>query len=820
MSSSLPLEVNLVKEPPTGAPLKPQDVIPLSQSSRDYLLADSAQFLAIACTEGSTGAGITHRMHVYSKTKSDRVVRAFQDPIVAMTFVSYHSNTGATATGVNLEVWLINPMTVTYELLAKLTISSVPANPFTNMLFFIDAKSEAPQLFVLRRHEALFLNTASRIKAGGRLPPDMSMEADAKVARRFQGQETAKGACAISHNGVFVFQVDPFSVAGFTESNLLSPEWQCCRGEAVRGLAFLDAPPASLSTSPSGGEPASLIAYSDAHLYHWKLSGSSEPQLVHRLHMGGTPIVSVLTCGPSLAVISSKQEMALIRRLPQQPQPASEELAVQRFALAVPVTQHGSTSLYLSAERCELHVVSEGLYKILPFTTFPPTAPAPLLALPSAKELIQNSQKLRDAAAVNSAAAINNQSLPAQESMSVLLTEAAQEHKTALLRGLDPVHNHLMNISEMQKLMLTQLNTGVSKLTSLALEAQMQTLQEFLKTGAIAGRATQGQPLTAAERLRSGAAPVDSEQMQSEGRAYNEYVLSLLKEGSVSMVQGVNDAIDVFETTAQKVTEASLKEALRRTQRAYIQKRFDTLMEGSSAGIAVRLQKAFHQLKEDVRKETEREKVVITQLQKDNEDLRAVIRRLTSSGILEELDSLREEVAQLRATVQQLQEGGSGVGAAPRGSNAPSLLDEALAYMEANQFTDALDRVIAMSEPALAVQFFQQISEEKYESLLTHSHSRWASIVTLLSHAGERLAVAGGSDSVAPLEKVVSWVQDMAAEHSLLDAPSGSESTSMRQALLKMCDAVERLQNKSVTEEVVTRVTADAVRDLKVCARS
>lgn len=324
--------------------------VDLEATMNNCLLAESENFRAVTLpvssssdilspnSSSASGAGGKSKLVVLPHCelllmeKSRQLMTTLKcgGPIRAVSFVNYTSNTGASASDYQVDVWTVKegregaggPGKLVCEVMVRLEIAP-RGNPVSNLSFFIDQGCNAPNAFLLCRYEALIIPTASHIKSYSGSCVSLDLNRDAKVIRRFSDNNSNNadnnnnytgapygGACAISDNGLFAFQVDLSTISVCTVTNSTMPTWVPSREEPVLGLAFV---PSAAAATPSSGntKAALLLATSVTGVFEWHLSGNTEPRLLRKYVFGNSQLVNALVSGTTIAVFNNQKQMAV-----------------------------------------------------------------------------------------------------------------------------------------------------------------------------------------------------------------------------------------------------------------------------------------------------------------------------------------------------------------------------------------------------------------------------------------------------------------------------------------------------------------------------
>lgn len=839
-----------------------------NESAEPRLLAESMDYVAI-CWKST-------QLLLLEKKSANTTTLQCKETIRVVSFVNHSSNTGAVATDNELQVWTVKEALTTSglvcQVMIRFTLPSIPNSAICNLSFFIEASLNAPNIFLLCQHEAMIVPTAQRIKEHTGQQLATLSASDTTSIRKFQSPVPRGAACAISENGFFAFQVDTCNVVASTGSNNSTPKWACCKEEPVVNLVFVPSDSTgagcvgSSSLTVAGDEgPAILLASSARMIFEWRLSGTSEPTLTRKMVFGTSPLVAIMASGPTLAVFNANGQLALVDNL-HRGDGAGMSVSLYVLPKQVPALPRIAFHRSKQHQQCVLHVLgdtsvecfqwssgsdfSSSLFRfnntnsITSTTTTTSSSGTRAMVLPSIAEIMmatsqrQEEKKQMDQENQLGASgppgyhhyhqggkaptAMKAGMISAQADAPHPLTAIAAQGKTMLKEALEPIQTKLQNISEIQDLTIRkQLEDGSKRLISLSLEAQMAELQEYVKTLNKAGPPPGSM---AAQLLGDPHRQVNDVQRTNE-LAFQNYLLSLLKNGCTEIVHGINDgASSALQKDVLRITQASIKSSLRNSQRAIMQRRMDDILSTSTTGVVNRLQKSFSQLKEDVAAEVDRSRNELHALRMENTELRKIISRFMSVRITEEVEALRREVQQLKDTIANLN-GGAGMGVSggflPPSLNAPSLLDAALLHIREGNAVQGLQHLLSAQDPLLALSLLQQLSTTEFSSLLDNpggaiSLEIWAGLVIQLSKAGTVLSTTGAgksSDEAATLvELVAEGIRDILTEQDNVMNSSSNVIRQMQEALAGMLNAMEQRYNQS-------NQFRSLIRDLKLFIR-
>eukprot|EP00796_Vickermania_ingenoplastis_P008976 gene8976-6299_t len=893
---------------------------PRNGEAQQRLLAETLHYIAVSLGPDTAVGGQQpshpgeHRLLLLEKARQLTTYHyCGPRPIRAVSFVNFISNTGASATDYEVDIWTVKDAAgggpdsprLACEVIVKLSLTPSP-NPICNVAFFIDSAVEAPNLFLLRRHDASLVLSAAHIKSNSGTCMKLDSNYDVKRIRYFgpnpsdnpnsndDGATAAattgsSRACAISATGFFAFQVDATSGIVCTSANPSTPRWSCCRGEVVRDLLFVP--------SPGGTGPTVLLAASENNVFEWRLSATSEPHLHRQFTFGSHMITGVDVSTGVVAIFNNKKQVALIENISGRPGSnhsshragagagPSQELVVTLYNLPQQLPSFHRISFHRTKHGCNVYAATDVLLECVQWPHAPAQAQAPVPAsasapapqeaggssvlanffhstgaaqissnnstngktstggttitttssstasaggsrpgLPSIANMMSETKQRREElsalqqiqpqpqhpvamkAAAAAAAHVMNLTLPQQVEMGELSAAAARS-RLLVREGFEPLLNKVQNIVDIQDLTKKQLEEGSKKLISLSLEAQMAELQEFARQemkrhggGAVGSSSTGATAGSMAAMLGARIAPGGpTETQRANDDAFRSYLLSSILSSTSEIITGIDDGIQtVLSRQMQRIADEGIKKALRQNQRAAIQRRLDELLESSSSSVQIRLRKSLDQLKEDVRAESERGRSAFQALQRENEDLRRIILRLTSNGSFEELESLRREIHTLKRTVETLQASGGVAGCLPPQRNAPSVLDTALQlFREQENTVAALQHLVTAADPLLATEFMVQLSPEEFDTLVVSSApvELWSTFVRQLSRAG--LAMLHNVNATAPsqvqqgMKQVLDTIEAIFTEQSsVTDVVTSKSSPSVATAKKDMRDTL------------------------------
>lgn len=354
------------------------------------ILAESLNHVAL--TIPSKAVSSQYQLIFWEKKEMLSTILTSEQPLRAVKFVNYASNTGASATDYEVTVWTVKKNApfetstgLVAEVLIKLNLDPALKSPISNLSFFLDASIQAPNIFLLCHFDALIASTATHIQLYDNRTVFLGMS-DTTTIRSFgpaNGVNTngnnKKGsdrigapygaACDISENGNFAFQVDAYDIIVTTGANSATPKWTCCDYEPVMNLLFLPSEgyQGTGGNNYSSGNPGAnhspttvlqlvtLLAASQRAVTEWKISGVSDPQPVRQLTFGNAALVSVISSGTTLAVFNAEGQVALVNHV-NSSDPNGTSVSLYKLPIQVPSLPRMSFFCSKRQRFCIIHV--------------------------------------------------------------------------------------------------------------------------------------------------------------------------------------------------------------------------------------------------------------------------------------------------------------------------------------------------------------------------------------------------------------------------------------------------------------------------------
>lgn len=427
---------------------------------------------------------------------------------------------------------------------------------------------------------------------------------------------------------------------------------------------------------------------------------------------------------------------------------------------------------------------------------------------------------------------------------STILSQVAEQGRTELKKAISSIENQVQRINDAKLTTAKALEGGSVRLISLSLEAQMTILEEYVKSQLPSGKsmnaASQGNSCPV-NNDRTGDTVVKSFRRENE-ILHRQAIRAELEKSCQNIVDGVDAAaVSVLEKDLIVNVMLELKDSLRETQRNFIQRRLDELIEEPSKLIVRRMRNSFSQLCVYIRGEQQRCYAALASLKEENKQLRQCIDRLTAPSSLKALEELRAEVVELRETVAAMQANRqNGTSETAKKGNSPSVLEMVVYLIRVQRnLTAGLQHLIAAENPFLAVALLQELTPAENDSLIETPEEvvpveDWAGFVILLSkacctliqdpHAGKGMIILEDDDEKKLVLTLFGTILDVMTAQSALLGSSGVSSTERnaphtKGALRKMRDVLQELQLTVMNNYGNDSSFESVMRDLKVSLR-
>lgn len=823
----------------------------------DRFIDETADFIAITVHNSlpPTKSLNAPNQHVFfwAKNSMHSTTLSCSASIISLKFFSFASNIGVCATSSDIWIWTLqeNENTLWCNVISKLPIDTDLKNPVFNFSFCMDPLIGYPNILVLRMYEVSLLNTAEIIKnaVSGKPSEDkiiasQFLQLKPNTAASFINPAMLlPRACDISMNGTFAFQLDQTGLAAYVAGAV--QQWGGTQGEPVCSLRFLrhdDPRGGSSSIMNSATSPSSistLMVSSANFVYEWRLSGSFAPTLFRRMHLNAS-VLSFSPLGDRIVVVSGN-EVTVVANVGE----SVDALAVKRFVLPNDVSRSTCMTVSYSAEKMEyaLFLASQSLqcvrWRVDNASATTPESnnlSAILESLPTPEQLY-SFHKSKVNPSSNMVEAVGSSDVNLKEALSSkndsphYYSSLVDQGQSTLKKSVDVFKSKVYTINTIQGLIQKRLEEDSKKLISLALEAQMSQLEEYVESLG----------------LRAGGAPSrsteSSRQASQTDIAFNNLCLEMLRRSCSEVGEGITSGAALG---CKSVIEEMLKQP------------GSSLLHGASGGRSVQqlsgssqihsmgetmvseMNRFIEEKLNDVRmrgkEELSREREACNTLREENEQLKEIIRRLTSSRVVAEMESLRAEVQQIRAAMANKSSQGSATGSdlleAP---TTEVLLRNAVMHHRGGNAAASLQQLSMSQEPLMGLLFLRELSHEEISNLVEFPKEQvpvelWAAFITVLSKSAllivrspEHVLSAGFKESLPSLlESLLECIQDILTEQDILstnqrDSFGEKEATrAMREKVQELLDASESLPNHFHQEKGGLRL---ALANLKVSIR-
>ncbi|KAH9597928.1 hypothetical protein LSM04_006981 [Trypanosoma melophagium] len=398
--------------------------------------------------------------------------------------------------------------------------------------------------------------------------------------------------------------------------------------------------------------------------------------------------------------------------------------------------------------------------------------------------------------------ALHNASLP-QAPTDGVLAAAVSQSEDEVRQALKRLESAMANTSQILQLVPDTIRRDHEQLLNLGLEAQMTELQQQMQKLPLQLQHQQQQQQSA-----SG----------TSSAAFDTYALVMLMDAlSRNIAKGVTRGVEEsIATHLDHEVRQAMGNRVRNAQKQVLKNRLDEALKESTTQFVSQLDQTVQGV---VRRELAELLGSINgslkMLENENSALQRELSLVMSSGVVEEMRQMREELRTLRETVMSRQTAANGSSSAHATSSfqgrrpAPeTILSTALSLMqEQQQYHQALQYLLQCHQPPLVLQFLNTLShnhEGTYSDLIEDtsiSNDVWCQVLL-------QLVEAAATSTEMQREVVVSVTVDIISEREgLLASTHGKKvTTAMRdfaQKLRQTTTKVDFLQSIKDLEKLV-----------------
>jgi hypothetical protein len=389
-----------------------------------------------------------------------------------------------------------------------------------------------------------------------------------------------------------------------------------------------------------------------------------------------------------------------------------------------------------------------------------------------------NANPMAAMAAFQSArAALQNASLP--QSLDGLVASAVYQSDENVRRSVEGLLNVLKNITQILQLTPDQLLRDHHQLVSLALEAQMTELQQSTTTTPAAAATATAAATTTTPAPASPASAASSRHSE----AFNSYALAKLlapvaSEIAVGVTRGVRDTLRVELDAA---VNAAFGANIHNAQKEVLRRRLDEALQNSARvlgeDVASRVDRYIEQ---ELNESLARANASMSALEEQNRKLQSALRQIVNSGVLQEVESMRAELAQLRGAIQRgeaiLGNGAAAGGGAQASPSPQTVIETAEKYIKEGHVAQGLAYVAMAQNARCVVQLLTRLSDDDVANVVSDgetTETTWSKLIT-------QLCEQDATESPAELETVAAFLFDVLSDHDELISKKTAKAQQMR----------------------------------------
>lgn len=743
------------------------------------VVADSSKFIVYSLKNPGS-------LRVLARSNNAQgTFKAHKSDIQIAKFVNHKSNVIATSATNEFFVWFITVDDGNVE--TKLYLSLTDKVTIRSFCWFLDTKSETPELLILYGTTAAQLQSSKLITGYGTVAPEVALSDYALPFDRQVGTDAA--FTAVGADGMFAFSTDAVSVAVCTARHGNAPAFRACDGEPIIGLEVLQE------------KPAVLVAACTSFASVWSIDG--EPTKLYKLTVGA-PILIALSTQNTIALFNNNKEAFLIdianKKIQQHTRhQLSFQVPSTPRSVSLNATENGFASLCDFSSRLSFHTLKRPGQ---PVAAASPKAPAPAVAAAavpfvdpavlSASAAVPVSKQRAPAPSNTSPqmpppyvpvapaalprTTLVNTSLP-QVSQDGQIAQAMDMCQSEILELKQRLDSAVQNTAQIVQLVPQMVKRDHVSLLTLSLEAQITELQNAVKAGEIGSSA-------------GGAAGPTGFESQLLATLMDD-VAHRLVEG---LVPGIRDALlgDLEPTLRSAVVNH-----LKKTQKDVFKTRVDAVLKNVAGEFAAELErkqrlyeKQFENYGKEVRRVTEG---ALTKLLQQVSSLEDQLAAITGSGILEEVKELRAEVQSLRAAAAS--------GAVAESNVAPAtIVATAKAMIENRDAERGLEYVARVNVKEATIELLEELGREESlrdVALQVNNDKLWEQILFQLA----------SSTRSGELPVVLQWVKDIVTDHE-----GAIASIAMRKALATFIGTWKQSSNVDPLMQKELRIVEKLVR--------
>jgi len=692
-----------------GAPKKPQtaEVARFKDENTTARVVTASQSYVVYSLKNRSSLRVLPRKP--SQQANQMSYKKHTANVTAAQFVNNRSNVVASTSENELLVWYVDDENQIH------TYFSFPRE--VSAFAWVPVANSPPDLLVLVKngstHTAGILKAselivkATKSDSGAVGTPDgnlVATEGDMTVLRT---DVAGSAVFASAASPIVAYSVGPDAIVTASLGNPHTPAWQPCDGDNVTALAVL---PNEL-----------LVAVCDAALYVWDVAG--EPRALQRIALGPRRCLALHCTSSRAAAFLTTGNAKTCEAMVLNMQPKVGASASAFYDINCPVSRVSSCVVAGATEDPRLHVDAGNVLQVclLQDAAWNPIDTAPLAA--PAKSVPVSAPPVSTSAAVR---------LPGMTGPANPEIDALRAH----------IETALSNTASMLALSQSVVAKDHNNLVQEALKAQAKTLAT----------------LAASQSRGSHSNSSDV----SGSNAFDAVLEGITEPVATALVEGISTAIeDQLRTQLDQALRHVLTRQEKRKQKDQMAE-LRTALDGVVSGVMQQAQKTIEDKQvayasrlihyvSDVASEGQ---AAIQQLQQVIVAQQQQLAAIEKSGLLEEVKSLRAEVAALKAR------GGAAASKPAVNADMPpeTVLANAQQHLAAGDHVTGLNWVLQFNDASMIVQLLISCSEETRNNMLEDSSIAddiWSRLVGFLASTPRK----------DTLEPTLDWLCDIVAEH-------------------------------------------------------
>ncbi|GET87122.1 immunodominant antigen, putative [Leishmania tarentolae] len=795
--------------------------------------------------------------------------RLHESPVHDLRFVNFHSNVAASASSSDFYVWVAvferggtghgADVDKAASKEGRLTVKpyfkladKVVINTFH---FFINPANNMPDLLVLYGKTAAVLESSKLISEYSTNMLEAKLSAASRELRQLPRETSLRSMCTTFSGNWLAFTSEATKVMACTLRNTTTPAWSGCEGDEIVQLSFVGSNAAATGDSaaaPAADSSSALLAVSSkAKVCVWKLTGVAEPVLLRIFTFGS--IVTMLTSRNAMAIFNADGKLARVQvrgdndfdttvyemggavrptsvcyhesarfatvlvdavkvldlyqlatstASPCALSPTSAAAKEATAAAAAPAPRSNTTPFV------DPSIISTGIpfrpatssYGVAMTSAAAPASSSTAAGAASSPTKVisstaTNTNPITALAAYNSArSALQNATLP--QSLDGLVASAVYQGDEALRRAIDGLLNVVKNITQILLLTPDQLTRDHQQLISLALEAQMTELQ---------------QTTSASVPASAPASPATNSQ---HSEAFNSYALAkLLAPVASEIATGVTRGVrDTLRTELDAAVNGAFNSSIRVNQKEVLRRRLEEALQETPRTLGENAAKWIDAyIERELSESLARMNASMSALEEENRKLQAALTQIVNSGVIQEVEAMRLELAELRAAIRSGEAiGNNGTAAGAGGAAAPSpqtVIETAEKYIKDGRISQGLSYVVMTQNARCCVQLLDRLSEDDVARVVSDTETTEATWVKLITQMCEQ----GATETASELEKVAAFLFDVLSEHDEVIAKKTAKAQQVRSDVRHL---IARARSK-IDSNDVRRVLKDLEKSIQ-----